>query len=122
MRKLRDLDDEITRAERRLELRRDGVNASLYAARARGSRVLTSPGVLLGAVVFGFLIDRLGRLKPKANKAQRSGFSGIVAGLAAAALRSALSNPKAWQSIRNTFAGRKQVSTAPPALPHAPRR
>jgi hypothetical protein len=123
MRKLHDLDDEIGRAERRIELHRDGLSANMHAARVRGNRTLTSPSVLLGAVVFGFLVDRLGRLKPKprADKPPKSGVNGIVAGLAAAALRSALSNPKTWQSMRDAFGRRKQIGTAR-ELPQPPMR
>lgn len=129
MRKLKDLDEEIRRAERRLEARRDDLNLNLYVSRVRARRTLSSPQVLIGAVVAGFLLERLGRLKPRRAREQpaRSGMSGIVAGLAAAALRSAMSNPSVWQSLRQWWSSRKAATTisatsrpAPPDVVHVP--
>ena len=72
MRKLRDLDEDIRRAERRLEARREELNLNLLVSRVRARRTLTSPGVLLGAVVAGFLVDRLGRLRPRKVTVERT--------------------------------------------------
>ncbi|HZP86514.1 MAG TPA: hypothetical protein VFB54_06815 [Burkholderiales bacterium] len=121
MRKLHDLDEEIRRAEQRLEARRKELNLDLYVSRIRARRSLSSPHVLIGAVVVGFLIERLGRLRPSKHREPKmaSGMSGIVAGLAAAALRSALSNPSVWQSLRKMWQARSThtISANPPSLP-----
>ena len=108
MRTLRDLDEKIGRAERRLAARREHLNASLASSRARTRVSLASPKVIAAAFVAGFVLDRLGRMRPRSGESQHRGsaVSGIVAGLAAAALRAALSNPRVWDSIRNAWARR----------------
>ena len=119
MRRLRSLDAEISRTERRLEARRDDLNLDLFACRVRARRAVASPKVLLGAVVAGFLIDRLGRLKPRRSHSRDRGGagSGIIAGLAAAALRSVLANPQMWQTLREAWARRRGGWRSSPALP-----
>jgi hypothetical protein len=113
MRTLRDLDEEIERAERRLSARREHLNESLQSSRTRTRRSLASPQVLAAAFVAGFLIERLGRsAAPKSSAPQAKaagGIAGIAAGLAAAALRAALSNPKLWESMRNAWARRAEA-------------
>jgi len=111
MRSLDSLDDEIRETERRLALRRVELSAHLQTSRERARRSLTSPGMLIGAVVAGFVIERLGRLRP-ARPAQteetfkRTGMAGLAAGIGAAALRTALSNPQLWHSAREMWARR----------------
>ncbi len=119
MRRLRSLDAEIARTERRLEARRDDLNLDLFSCRVRARRAVASPKVLLGAVVAGFLIDRLGRLKPRRVRSRERGGagSGIIAGLAAAALRSVLANPQMWQTLREAWARRRGAMRTSPALP-----
>ncbi len=114
MRTLRDLEEKIGRAERRLAARREHLNASLASSRARTRVSLASPKVIAAAFVAGFVLDRLGRIRPRSGRSQYQGsaVSGIVAGLAAAALRAALANPRVWDSIRNAWA-RRGASQAP---------
>jgi hypothetical protein len=112
MRTLRDLDEEIERAERRLETRRQHLNESLQSSRTRTRRSLASPPVLAAALVAGFLIERLGRARGSrqgAPQGKAAGMAGIAAGLAAAALRAALSNPRLWTSVRNAWARRAEA-------------
>lgn len=117
MRKLHDLDEEIARAERRLEVRRDELSERLDRLRNGTRRRLASPAVLMGALAAGFLIDRLGRLKTRrAEGATKAGAAGVFAGLAAAALRAAIANPRVWESLRGAWRGRRtQVQSVPPA-------
>jgi hypothetical protein len=110
MRRLRDLDEEIARAERRLETRRDALSDRLYDVRQCGRRALAAPGTLFGALVFGFLVDRVGRLRRNPQPAHRAGVAGLLAGLAAAALRGAIANPKLWQALQARWRGRPQAS------------
>jgi hypothetical protein len=110
MRTLRDLDDEIGRAERRLAARREHLNESLTYSRSRTRVSLGSPKVLLGAFVAGFLLDRLARIRSRTSRRQPrqgSAASGIAAALAAAAVRAVLGNPKAWSSLREMWARRQ---------------
>lgn len=110
MRKLRDIDHEIQRAERRLATLRDELNINLQASRARARRTLSSPQMLLSALAAGFLLDRMSRRKSDHNEGRRtrgSGMSGVVAGLAAAALRAAISNPSLWRSACQWWGARK---------------
>jgi hypothetical protein len=112
MRTLRDLDEEIERAERRLATRREHLNESLQSSRTRTRRSLASPPVLAAALVAGFLIERLGRAgasRRGAPQGKAAGMAGIAAGLAAAALRAALSNPRLWTSVRNAWARRAEA-------------
>jgi hypothetical protein len=111
MRTLRDLDDQIGRAERRLAARREHLNLSLASSRRRTRVSLASPKVVAAAFVAGFLLERVTRMRPKKAKAphQGSGASGIVAGLAAAALKAALGNPKVWESVRGMWSRRKPM-------------
>jgi hypothetical protein len=113
MRSLDSLDDEIRETERRLALRRLELTAHLQSTRVRARRSLTSPGMLIGAVVAGFLIERLGRLRParpahaeSAEAVKRTGIAGLAAGIGAAAVRAALSNPQLWHSAREMWARR----------------
>jgi hypothetical protein len=111
MRKLRDLDEEIARVERRLEAGRDALSDRLYDARLCARRTVSAPGALVGALAFGFIIDRLGRLRRRgAQRAQRASMAGLVAGLAAAALRGAIANPRLWQALQARWRGRAQPS------------
>lgn len=109
MRKLRDIDDEIHRAEERLAILRDDLNVNLQASRLRARRTLSSPQVLFGAVAAGFLLDRLSRRKRHRGperRARSSSMSGIVAGVAAAALRAAISNPSMWRNVKQWWGER----------------
>jgi hypothetical protein len=109
MRTLRDLDDEIARAERRLAARREHLTESLQHSRARTRVSLASPKVLAAAFVVGFGLERLSRLRSRGSRQQPrkgSSASGIVAGLAAAALRAAIGNPKVWETVRNAWSRR----------------
>lgn len=109
MRKLRDLDEEIARAERRVEARRDGLSDSLYDVRLCVRRAMSAPRTLFGALAFGFVIDRLGRLRRRgAAVPHRVGVAGLVAGLAAAALRGAIANPSVWQALQARWRGRRR--------------
>lgn len=124
MRTLRDLDDEIGRAERRLAARRKHLNESLAVSRTRTRVSLASPKVLAAAFAAGFLLDRLGRLRPRSKRAERKGSagSGIVAALAAAALRAVLGNPKVWSSLRDMWAKRSAVKWHEPVKAPAVRQ
>jgi len=114
MRSLESLDDEIRETERRLALRRLELSANLHASRERARRSLTSPGMLIGAVVAGFVIERLGRLRssrPARSQEQgrsgmSGGMSGLAAGIGAAAVRAVMSNPQLWHSARELWARR----------------
>jgi hypothetical protein len=108
MRTLRDLDDEIGRAERRLAARRKHLSESFAVSRSRTRVSLASPKILAAAFAVGFLLDRLGRLRSRAARSQRqaSASSGIAAALAAAALRAVLGNPKLWAALRDRWARR----------------
>lgn len=118
MRTLRDLDDQIGRAERRLAARREHLNESLESSRARTRVSLASPKVLAAAFVTGFVLERLGRLRPRGGGRQRhaSSGAGIAAGLAAAALRAALANPKLWEALRGTWKRRAAGRARRPML------
>jgi hypothetical protein len=108
MRKLRDLDEEIARAERRLETRRDALSDSLYGARLCARRAMSAPKTLLGALALGFMIDRLGRLRSGGTRtAHRAGIAGLLAGLGAAALRGVIANPGLWQALESRWRGRQ---------------
>lgn len=110
---IHDLDEEIRQAEQRLEHRREALNWNLYTSRERTTRSLTSPGMLIGALLAGFLVERLGRSQPAhdgdgatnggAVSVQRTGIAGLAAGLGAAAFRSALRNPQVWNSVRDLW-------------------
>jgi hypothetical protein len=118
MRTLRDLDDQIGRAERRLAARREHLNESLENSRARTRVSLASPKVLAAAFVTGFVLERLGRLRPRGGRQrQASSGAGIAAGLAAAALRSALGNPKLWDTVRGAWKRRTAGYTRRPVQP-----
>jgi hypothetical protein len=110
MRSLDSLDDEIRETERRLALRRLELTTHLQTTRERARRSLTSPGMLIGAVVTGFVIERLGRLRParpaQADAVTRTGMAGLAAGIGAAAVRAALSNPQLWHSAREMWTRR----------------
>lgn len=122
MRKLTDIDHEIYRAEKRLAHLRDELNVNLETSRLRARRTLSSPRVLLSAVVAGFLLDRLSRRKPHRGEDRRargsSGMAGIAAGLAAAALRAAVSNPSMWRNAKHWWDTRK--AEAQRAVQHPP--
>lgn len=118
MHKLTDLDREIYRAERRLNTLRDELNVNLEASRLGVWKKLSSPKALLGAVAVGFLLDRMSRRKKHVGDAggmRASGMSGIAAGLAAAALRAAISNPSMWRGVRQWWSTRK--AEVPAAIP-----
>jgi hypothetical protein len=129
MRTLRDLDDEIGRAERRLQARREHLNESLSTSRVRTRVSLGSPRMLLAAFAVGFVLERLGRMRPRrsAQAGQAGTGAGIAAGLAAAALRAGLSNPKLWEAVRSAWSrradsklARTQASSPVPAPYAAP--
>ncbi len=112
MRSLHDLDAEIRATEGRLEQRRLDLRRDLSASRERTRRGLASPGMLMTALVLGFSIERLGRLRRahrtvNAGTMQRTGMAGLAAGLGAAAVRTVLANPALWQSMRALWAQRK---------------
>jgi len=116
MRSLDDLDHEIRATEARLAERRLALNRDLQASRERTRRSLGSPGMLIGAFVAGFAIERLGRLRPRrgANSAgsiQRTGVAGLAAGLGAAAVRAVLSNPQLWHSLQTMWARRRRTGS-----------
>jgi hypothetical protein len=121
MRTLRDLDDEIGRAERRLQARREHLNESLSTSRARTRVSLGSPRLLAAAFVVGFLLERLGRMRPRrgAQAGHASPGAGIAAGLAAAALRAGLSNPKLWEAVRGAWSRRADAKLARAGDPSA---
>lgn len=113
MRKLSDIDDEIHRAEQRLAILRDDLNVNLQASRLRARRTLSSPRVLFGAVAAGFLLDRMSRRKRHRGPERRgrsSGMSGIIAGVAAAALRAAISNPSMWRDVKQWWSARNEAA------------
>jgi hypothetical protein len=122
MRTLRDLDDEIARAERRLAARRKHLTTTLAVSRSRTRVSLASPKVLAAAFAAGFLLDRLGRVRRHGGRAQqRSASSGIIAALAAAAVRAVLGNPKVWSTLRDMWARRTAGGSYEPLHPPAAR-
>lgn len=118
MRSIHDLDEEIRRAEQRLQRRRQELSWNLHASRERTRRSLASPAALLSALAAGFVVERLGRLRPAHTNGgdaaiRRSGMAGLMVGLGAAALRTALSNPQLWRSahaflLNRSRTGRRQ--------------
>lgn len=111
MRSLQDLDTEIRATEARLAQRRFDLGRDLSRSRERTRNRLASPAMLLGALAAGFALERLGRLRPRrgadAAAIQRTGIAGLSAGLGAALVRAALSNPGMWQSLHAAWEHRR---------------
>lgn len=125
MRSLQDLDTEILATEARLAQRRLDLGRDLSRSRERTRNRLASPGMLLGALAAGFAVERLGRLRPRrgadAAAIQRTGIAGLSAGLGAALVRAALSNPGMWQSLHAAWEHRRaRRSGAAPASERTP--
>lgn len=122
MRSLHDLDAEIRATELRLAQRRQELNRDLQVSRERTRRTLASPAMLVGALVTGFVIERLGRVRRVRKTAPRSSgggrMAGLAAGLGAAALRMAVSNPQLWRSAR-TFWEKRMAQRHGGGFPHA---
>jgi len=123
MRSLHDLDAEIRATELRLATRRQELNRDLRVSRERTRRTLASPAMLVGALVSGFVLERIGRVRRVRKSARAKGgggrMAGLVAGLGAAALRMAVANPQVWKSARALWE-RRMAQRRDKGAPHVP--
>jgi hypothetical protein len=123
MRRLRDLDEEIARAEARIGRRRDGLARAFKAARHNGRRAMASAPLLGAAFLAGFLLERLGsRRRHAPREPQKSGARGLIAGLAAVVARAAISNASVWAGplFRRWAERRRERAQAEPTAEPGP--
>jgi lipopolysaccharide export LptBFGC system permease protein LptF len=94
----RNLDQEISVLEKRIELRRGLVQARQQELHARVVETLTSPLALAGAAVVGVLLARGSRraTAPAASRAPRKGLWAGLGGVAFSLLQMRFGSPYQW--------------------------